>query len=139
MHRVSINADRYTPVDSELLPTGKMARVAGTKFDLRIGRRLESIEEGLLARHHVTGALFDHNFVLNKEGGRRGSGRLSFAARVESGQANGRYVPRPRLTLARRRSFEFQSENRVAGTSRCTPTNRDCSFTQVNLVNVTNA
>ena len=90
MHRVSINADRYTPVDSELLPTGKMARVAGTKFDLRIGRRLESIEEGLLARHHVTGALFDHNFVLNKEGGRRG--RLSFAARVESGEANGRYV-----------------------------------------------
>ena len=135
MHRVSINADRYTPVDSELLPTGKMARVAGTKFDLRIGRRLESIEEGLLARHHVTGALFDHNFVLNKEGGRRGSGRLSFAARVESGQANGRYVP----AAFDPSSFEFQSENRVAGTSRCTPTNRDCSFTQVNLVNVTNA
>ena len=106
MHRVVINADRYTPVDSELLPTGKIARVAGTKFDLRIGRRLESIEEGLLARHHVTGALFDHNFVLNKEGGQRG--RLSFAARVESGEANGRY--RPRLTLDVR-SFEFQAEN----------------------------
>ena len=50
MHRVTVNADRYTPVDNELLPTGKIAHVAGTKFDLRIGRRLESIEAGLRAR-----------------------------------------------------------------------------------------
>ena len=90
MHKVAINADRYTPVDSELLPTGKIASVGGTKFDLRIGRRLESVEEGLLARHHVTGTLFDHNFVLNREGGYRDRGKLSFAARVESGERDGR-------------------------------------------------
>ena len=88
MHRVSINADRYTPVDSELLPTGEMAAVGGTKFDLRIARRLESVEEGLLARHHVTGTLFDHNFVLN----RMERGGLTFAARVESGEKGGRCV-----------------------------------------------
>ena len=91
MHRVTINADRYTPVDSELIPTGKMADVAGTKFDLRIAKRLESVESGL-GRHHVTGTLYDHNFVLNKEGG----DRLSFAARVESGGrgTSGRHVVR---------------------------------------------
>ena len=127
MHRVSINADRYTPVDSELLPTGKIAHVAGTKFDLRIGRRLESIEAGL-ARHHAgaTGTLFDHNFVLNKEGGRRD--RLSFAARVESGEkTNGRYCI---AFHPKSRSVEFQSANRVAGTSRCSPTSRGCSSTR---------
>ena len=90
MHRVSINADRYTPVDSELLPTGEMAPVGGTKFDLRIARRLESVEEGLLARHHVTGTLFDHNFVLNRM--EDGGGGLTFAARVESGEKGGRCV-----------------------------------------------
>ena len=90
MHRVSINADRYTPVDSELLPTGAMAAVGGTKFDLRIARRLESVEEGLLARHHVTGTLFDHNFVLNRK--EVAGGGLTFAARVESGEKGGRYV-----------------------------------------------
>ena len=88
MHRVAINADRYTPVDSELLPTGEMAPVGSTKFDLRIARRLESVEEGLLARHHVTGTLFDHNFVLN----RMERGGLTFAARVESGEKGGRCV-----------------------------------------------
>ena len=91
MHRVSINADRYTPVDSEMLPTGEMAAVGGTKFDLRIARRLESVEEGLLAaRHHVTGTLFDHNFVLNRN--EVAGGGLIFAARVESGEKGGRCV-----------------------------------------------
>ena len=95
MHRVTINADRYTPVDNELIPTGEMAHVAGTKFDLRVAKRLESIESGL-GRHHVTGTLYDHNFVLNKEGRDRDR-RLSFAARVESGgrSPSGRHVVRP--------------------------------------------
>ena len=45
----------------------------------------------------MTGTLFDHNFVLNKEGDRRG--RMSFAARVESGETNGRYRTALTFTL----------------------------------------
>ena len=34
-HEVMINADRYTPVDDTLIPTGKLAPVQGTPFDFR--------------------------------------------------------------------------------------------------------
>ena len=43
-HLLRINADRYTPVDSALIPTGEIAPVAGTPFDFRsfhaIGERI---------------------------------------------------------------------------------------------------
>src|SRR5213079_794096 len=34
-HVVTINADRFTPVDSTLIPTGEIRSVAGTPFDFR--------------------------------------------------------------------------------------------------------
>ena len=36
-HLVTINADRYTPVSADLMPTGEVASVAGTIYDLRNG------------------------------------------------------------------------------------------------------
>lgn len=63
-HILQINADRYTPVDSTLIPTGELAPVAGTPFDFRqptaIGARLDEPNEQL--RY---GRGYDHNFVLN--------------------------------------------------------------------------
>ena len=60
-HRLQIAADRYTPVDSTLIPTGQLAAVRGTPFDFtsphKIGERLEAVKGG-----------YDHNFVLNKGG-----------------------------------------------------------------------
>jgi aldose 1-epimerase len=59
-----IDADRYTPVDSQLIPTGKLPPVAGTPFDFRkpmvIGARIQTPDEQL--RY---GGGYDHNFVLN--------------------------------------------------------------------------
>ena len=73
---MAINADRFTPVDAGLIPTGEFASVAGTPFDFRqptaIGARIDQDDEQLLA-----GGGYDHNFVLN----RTGDG-LSLAARV---------------------------------------------------------
>ncbi|HVH08685.1 MAG TPA: aldose epimerase family protein, partial [Gemmatimonadales bacterium] len=34
-HVVTLNADRFTPVDSTLIPTGELRSVAGTPFDFR--------------------------------------------------------------------------------------------------------
>src|SRR6202030_2926257 len=34
-HQIMINADRFTPVDAGLIPTGELKSVAGTPFDLR--------------------------------------------------------------------------------------------------------
>ncbi|RWL11541.1 MAG: galactose mutarotase [Mesorhizobium sp.] len=75
-HILTINADRYTPVDATLIPTGQLASVTGTPFDFRqgapIGARIRSNDPQM-----VYGRGYDHNFVLN----RSGSG-LSLAARV---------------------------------------------------------
>lgn len=63
-HILMINADRYTPVDSTLIPTGKIEPVANTPFDFRkphpIGLLLEAKNEQLT---NANG--YDHNFVLN--------------------------------------------------------------------------
>lgn len=64
-HQVQINADDYTPVDSTLIPSGKIVSVSGTPFDFRkttaIGARVNDNNEQL-----KNGKGYDHNFVLNK-------------------------------------------------------------------------
>ena len=64
-HSVQLFADGYTPVDSTLIPTGKIERVAGTPFDFTtpatIGSRIEQDNQQL-----KYGKGYDHNFVLNK-------------------------------------------------------------------------
>jgi len=69
-HQLQIDADGYTPVGPDLIPTGKIAAVAGTALDFRtpraIGERIEEVAPG-----------YDHNFVLRGQ-----SGDLTRAARV---------------------------------------------------------
>lgn len=66
-HLLTIDADRYTPVDSTLIPSGQLAPVAGTPFDftkpVTIGSRLNDTNEQL-----KNGGGYDHNFVLNGSG-----------------------------------------------------------------------
>jgi aldose 1-epimerase len=66
-HVVTINADRFTPVDATLIPTGELRAVAGTPFDFRtphtVGARISDPDEQLRLGHG-----YDHNFVLNKAG-----------------------------------------------------------------------
>lgn len=61
-HTLWIDADRYTPVDTTLIPTGELKPVKGTPFDFTtphtIGERIAQVPGG-----------YDHNFVLNKKGG----------------------------------------------------------------------
>jgi aldose 1-epimerase len=75
-HQLMIRADRFTPVDSGLIPTGAIAPVANTPFDFRtptaIGAR---IGEADLQLESAGG--YDHTFVL-----RRGAPGLVHAARV---------------------------------------------------------
>ena len=66
-HVVMIDADRYTPVNADLIPTGALAPVTGTPFDFRtptaIGVRIDGAHEQL--RY---GGGYDHNWVLNGTG-----------------------------------------------------------------------
>lgn len=76
-HVVYINADKFTPVDSTLIPTGELRPVAGTPFDFRkpttIGARIGNTNDQQIA----FGGGYDHNWVLNKTGN-----ELSLAASV---------------------------------------------------------
>ncbi|MFM8533652.1 MAG: aldose epimerase family protein [Acidimicrobiia bacterium] len=63
-HELTIDADRYTPVDATLIPTGEIAPVEGTPFDFRsstaIGARINGTHPQL-----KNGSGYDHNWVLN--------------------------------------------------------------------------
>lgn len=65
-HVVMINADRFTPVDKNLIPTGELRPVKGTPMDFttptRIGARIEDKYEQLQLGHG-----YDHNYVLNEK------------------------------------------------------------------------
>ena len=67
-HEVMIAADRFTPVDSGLIPTGELRPVKGTPFDFTkstaIGARINQNDEQL-----KFGKGYDHNWVLNKRAG----------------------------------------------------------------------
>jgi aldose 1-epimerase len=75
-HQVTINADRFTPVDKGLIPAGELRPVKGTPFDFTtataIGARIGQNDEQL-----QFGKGYDHNWVLNK-----GNGGLTKAAEV---------------------------------------------------------
>ncbi len=59
-HTLQVNADKYTPVDKGLIPTGELKAVAGGPFDFlqphKIGERIAAVDGG-----------YDHNFVLTRE------------------------------------------------------------------------
>ncbi|MBC7744255.1 MAG: galactose mutarotase [Flavobacterium sp.] len=76
-HVLQINADKYTPVDSTLIPTGEIVDVKGTPFDFRtampIGNQINEKNEQL-----KNGKGYDHNYVLNETQ----AGKMNKAAKV---------------------------------------------------------
>jgi len=75
-HELMITADRFTPIDSGLIPTGELQAVGGTPFDFTsataIGSRIDADDEQI-----AFGLGYDHNWVLND-----GSDTMKLAARV---------------------------------------------------------
>lgn len=61
-----INASRYTPIDSTLIPTGELAPVAGTPFDFTTAHTIGKLidQENVQLKN---GGGYDHNWVLNKK------------------------------------------------------------------------
>lgn len=61
---LTINADYYTPIDANLIPTGEIRSVAGTPFDFRNSKEIGAdIESNELKQTNG----YDHNFALNNE------------------------------------------------------------------------
>lgn len=90
-HELQVDADSYTAVDSELIPTGTVESVDSTALDFRkpsrIGSRIGELED--------TGARgYDHNYVLSSSSDRL----VALAARLrdpESGRVLEVWTDRP--------------------------------------------
>ena len=99
-HEAIMRADRYTPVDAALLPTGETAAVAGTPFDFTmpktIGRDIAAIPGG-----------YDHNFVLSEEAREDGDWQVTVREPV-SGRVLSMRTTEP--------GFQFYSGNYLDGT-----------------------
>jgi len=91
-HKITINANNFTPADKALIPTGEIRSVKGTPLDFTkpktIGSRIDQLTE-------TRG--YDHNYVLNGP-----TGSLTLAARVyepTSGRVMEVYTREPGMQL----------------------------------------
>jgi aldose 1-epimerase len=107
-HEITINADRFCPVDSTLIPTGELKKVAGTPFDFikphKIGERINNTSDEQIK----FGKGYDHNYVLNKN-----DNSLTLAAKVSepiSGRAMEVWTTEP--------GIQFYSGNFMHGKSK---------------------
>jgi aldose 1-epimerase len=102
-HQLQLNADKYTPVNDKLIPTGKIAGVKETPMDFTtpklIGRDIQNVKGG-----------YDHNWILN----RNGNDLEKAAALYDS--ASGRFME----VLTTEPGIQFYSGNFLDGTLKYT-------------------
>ncbi len=118
-HIVYINADKFTPVDETLIPTGELRPVEGTPFDFRkptpIGARVNDTSNQQIK----FGGGYDHNWVIDKP-----AGKLGLQARVtepETGRVLEVYSTEPGLqfyggnfldgTITGKKGWTYQHRN----------------------------
>ncbi len=98
-HELWIDAEAFTPVDAELIPTGEVRPVEGTAFDFRQPRRVGD----RLGAHELRATRgYDHNYVLRGEG-------LRAVARLRDPESGRRLVvetDRPGLQLFTANGFD---------------------------------
>jgi len=104
-HIVTINADRFTPINTHLIPTGELRSVAGTVFDfrkpVRIGDRIDDKDQQMAYSQG-----YDHNYVLNSRGS-----DPSLAARVTDPRSG-----RAMEVLTTQPGVQFYTGNHLDGT-----------------------
>jgi len=105
-HELMIKADKFTPVDSGLIPTGELRPVADTVMDFTrptaVGDRINAADEQI-----KFGGGYDHNWALNK----KKAGKLTHAATLsdaESGRVMEVWTTEP--------GVQFYSGNFLDGT-----------------------
>ncbi|MGG7661269.1 aldose epimerase family protein [Dyadobacter sp. BHUBP1] len=92
-HEVTIASDSIVPVDTTLIPTGKLRAVEGTPFDFRkatkVGAGIDKIEDEQIK----AGGGYDHCWVLKRSGG--GLEKFATVKDPESGRVMEVYTTEP--------------------------------------------
>jgi len=95
-HKLTLAADRFTPINSALTPTGAIESVAGTPLDFRkptaIGARINQDDPQL---KFAKG--YDHNFVLNHSG--EGPGLAATVEEPHSGRVLEVFTTQPGIQI----------------------------------------
>ncbi len=104
-HELTINADKYLPVDATLIPTGELADVTNTPFNFRtakrVGKQIEADNDQL-----KKGLGYDHCWILNNQN--NGMRFAASAYQPESGILLEIYTDEP--------GIQFYSGNFLDGT-----------------------
>lgn len=104
-HEIMLPAKHFTPVNSNLIPTGEVRPVRGTPFDFTvphlIGERIDQNDEQL-----VFGKGYDHNWIYEGQ-----AGKLTLMARVAE-----RTTGRTLEVLSTEPAMQFYSGNFLDGT-----------------------
>jgi len=91
-HELTLNADKYTPVDEGLIPTGEIRSVKDSPMDftlpMSIGSRIEQVGDG-----------YDHNYVLNSGPDLSGLALAARAYEPTSGRVMEVYTTEPGIQL----------------------------------------
>jgi len=75
-HEIMLTAERYTPTDAALIPTGELAPVAGTPFDFQTAARIGArIEDDNVQLQRAGG--YDHNWVMGLPGDSKLAAKLT--------------------------------------------------------------
>ena len=104
-HEIQIAAERYTPVDAGLIPTGELATVAGTPFDFRNAQTIGARVHDDNAQLKFAGG-YDHNWVLSGIGS-----QMKMAARLYE-PVSGRVM----TVMTTEPGLQFYSGNFLDGT-----------------------
>lgn len=105
-HLMMIDADRFTPVDDGLIPTGELEDLTGTPMDFRTPTPIGARIDAKYGQLHLGPGGYDHNWVLNAAGK-----TLAVAARVTE-ETTGRVLE----VLSDQPGVQFYSGNFLDGT-----------------------
>jgi len=107
-HKLTLNASRFTPIDSGFIPTGELRPVSGTPFDFTtaaaIGARINQTDQQL-----KMGIGYDHNFVIDRAN-RKGLVKAAEVFEPSSGRVMDVYTTEP--------GIQFYSGNFLDGTEK---------------------
>lgn len=103
-HYIQIDAEQYTEVDDQCIPTGRFINVDGTNMDFR---KLRQIRPGI---DNNRGSGYDHNFVLNSFNGQ--NRRVAEAYHRDSGRRLEVFSSEPGLQLYTANALDGSLENK---------------------------
>jgi aldose 1-epimerase len=105
-HKLTIEADAFTPIDANSIPTGAIQPVTNTPFDFRKPNLIgERINEDVIQLKNGQG--YDHNFILNKATNELGKAAMAYSP--ESGIQLEVYTTEP--------GIQFYSGNFMKGSN----------------------